>query len=70
MAKERGERAKSECVGMRLLALAVVGVFFSRYSTGITQRPVKKYVGSISGNDPLLVVCSPKWHDIWILTML
>ena len=30
MAKEREERAKSECVDMRLLALAVVGVFFSK----------------------------------------
>ena len=30
MEKERGERAKSECVGMRLLALAMVGVFFSK----------------------------------------
>ena len=28
--KERGERANSECVGMRLLALAVVDVFFSK----------------------------------------
>ena len=30
MEKEREERAKSECVGVRLLALAVVGVFFSK----------------------------------------
>ena len=30
MAKEREERARSECVGMRLLALAVVGVSFSK----------------------------------------
>ena len=30
MEKERGERAKSECVGMRFLALAVADVFFSK----------------------------------------